>query len=155
MKKIFLYLFAVLTLESCILFDIAKLPAFSNPKGSEVNAEIMQASNTITTISYFLFYSMAGGTNPVDALTEATLTDMILVRSLKLNEDKYYDRDSVDRCKDSMSLSSAFIPALLSPLSALEVSNGVNDNIMIAFTLTYLCDIEKGKVLYDDGENGF
>ena len=152
--KYIVSLFLILFFNGCILLDLANLPVISNPDGSEVKSEILETSNLITTIGYLMYFSQNPGPGPASAFTEASLTDVILIRSLQLKDDAHYDRKSVDKCKDYMSVSSFFMHTILNPMTSADVINSLNDNILIAFSLTQYCKIEKGKVLIGDGENG-
>ena len=152
MKKLLVLLSLLLFLESCIVLDILELPAFSNPRGNVVKTEILETSNTITTMAYAMYFFRSGG-NLSLALTEASVTDMLVLRLLNLDDEDFYNRESVDRCKDIMYLSSALIRVVLLPMTVEEVDTSLTDNIRIAFILTSFCEIEPGRLIYEDGSN--
>jgi len=154
MQKIIIIILVFL-FNSCILLDMAKFPVFANPTGSVVKAEILETTNLLTKLGYFQFFSTHPGAGSVsDVFSEASMTDVFVLQLLDLNDKKFYDRDSVDKCKDSISVSTALMPPVLNSMPAADVSNSINDNFLIAYSLIYLCNIQDGKIIYDSGNGG-
>ena len=147
--------FILLFLNSCIILDVVKFPVFSNPTGAVVKAEILETSNFLTKFGYLVYFStQPGGGNIASVLTEASMTDVFVLQLLNLDDEKFYDRDTVDECKDFISISIALMPSILNPMTASEVTNSINDNFLIAYSLTHLCKIDDGKLIYDSGNGG-